>query len=87
MDIFIYMTGRLPCGLDELEDALDSALGDRGEVTGTGTGQAGSNIDVSIEEGELSAEQALLLIRRTLADYDVPASTRIVIDGSEHSLA
>lgn len=87
MDIFIYMTGGLPCGLDELEDALDSALGDRGEVTGTGTGQAGSNIDVFIEEGELTAEQALLLIRRTLADCEVPASTKIVIDGSEHSLA
>jgi hypothetical protein len=87
MDIFIYVTGRLSCGIDELEDALDSALGDRGEVTGTGTGQAGSNIDIFIEEGGLSEEQALLLIRRALADYDLPGAIKIVIDGSEHSLS
>ena len=87
MDIFLYMTGRLPCGIDELEDALDSALGDQGEVTGTGTGQAGSNIDIFIEEGGLSKEQALLLIRQALADYGLSSATKIVIDGSEHPLA
>ncbi|WP_406697217.1 hypothetical protein V5E97_00125 [Singulisphaera sp. Ch08] len=81
------MNGKLPCGLDELEDAIDSALGDRGEVTGTGTGQVGSNIDVFIEEGDLSKAQALQLIRRILVDYGLPAATKIVVDGCEHSLA
>jgi hypothetical protein len=38
MDAFIYTSERLPCGIDELEDALDTALGGRGEITGTGTG-------------------------------------------------
>jgi hypothetical protein len=60
--------------------------GDRGVVTGSGTGQAGSNIDVFIEVGGLFEDQALLLIRRALAEYDVPRATKIVIDGNEHSL-
>jgi hypothetical protein len=87
MDAFIYTIERLPCGIDELEDALDLALGGRGEVTGTGTGPAGCNIDVFIKDGAMSEEQALLLIRRALADYELPDTTRVVIDGRERTLA
>ena len=87
MDAFLSRTERLPCGLDELEDALDSALGDRGEVTGSGTGRTGSNIDVFIRDDALSEEQDLRLIRRALADYGLPDTTRVVIDGRGHSLA
>ena len=84
---FIYTFEPLPCGIDELEDTLDSALGDRGEFTGTGTGRAGCNIDVFITDGAMSEEQALLLIRRALADHGLPGMTRVVIDGKEHTLA
>jgi len=87
MDAFIYTAGRLPCAIDELEDALESALGGRGEVTGSGTGRAGCNLDIAIEDGALSEEQALMLIRRALADYGLPGMTRVVIDGREHTLA
>ena len=87
MDAFIYMNERLPCGMDELEDALESALGDRGEVTGSGTGRTGSNIDVFLRDNAVSEEQALLLIRRALANYGLPGTTRVVIDGTEHPLA
>jgi hypothetical protein len=86
MDVFIYVVGRLPCGIDELEEALDSALGDKGEVTGSGTGETGSNIDVFIRDDAMSEEQTLLLIRRALADYGLPDTTRVVIDGREHTL-
>jgi hypothetical protein len=87
MHAFIYTFGRLPCGMDELEDALDTALGGRGEVTGAGTGPAGCNIDVFIEDGAMSEEQVLLLIRRALADHGLPGMTKVVIDGREHTLA
>jgi hypothetical protein len=87
MGAFIYMIDRLSCGMDELEDALDSALGDKGEVTGSGTGRAGSNIDLFIRDDAMSQEQALLLIRRALADYGLPGTTRVAIDGREYPLA
>jgi hypothetical protein len=87
MDAFIYFVDRLPCGLDEIEDALNSALGDKGEVTGVGTGQTGSNLDVFVKDDAMSEKQALLLIRQTLADYELPGTTRVVIDGSEHPFA
>ena len=87
MDAFIYAFVRLPCGIDAMEHALDTALGGRGEVTGTGTGPAGCNIDVFIKDGAMSEEQALLLIRRALADHGLPGMTRVVIDGREHTLA
>jgi hypothetical protein len=87
MDAFISTFEQLPCGIGELEDALDKAFGGRGEVTGTGTGPAGCNSDVFIEDGAMSEEQALLLIRRVLADHGPPGMTRVVIDGGEHTLA
>jgi hypothetical protein len=87
MDVFIYTYGRMPCGLDEIEDALESVLGDRGEVTGTGTGQAGSNFDLFIKDDTISEEQALLLVRQALADFELPGGTSVIIDGSRYPLA
>ncbi len=81
MDVYIYLIEPCPCGIDELEDALAQALGDIGEVTGSGTGGAGSNIDVFIEDDALSDGQVLDLLREAIADYGIPGSTRVVIDG------
>jgi hypothetical protein len=80
MNAYLYWNGRCPCGIDELEDTLDRALGSRGAVTGSGTGQAGGNIDLCIEDDAMSEGQVLLLIREALADYELPGSMRIVVD-------
>ncbi|GLO63608.1 hypothetical protein MACH09_41160 [Vibrio sp. MACH09] len=50
MDVFIYFSERLSVGIDVIEDTLDEALDGIGEVTGTGTGEKGSNIDVEVED-------------------------------------
>lgn len=86
MDVFIYFLERLPVGLDVLEDALDAALADNGEVTGTGAGQTGSNIDLHVTDKNLTAEDVVRLIRRNLSVYGVPKSSRIVIGDNEFSV-
>lgn len=58
---------------DQVEDALEEALGknDLGAVTGAGAGTEGSNIDV-----ELNNDQAgLACVIRVLRSMDVPAET------------
>jgi len=50
MDVFIYFNGQIRAGLDEQEDALDAALGGQGEVTGSDTGEIGSNIDIFVKD-------------------------------------
>ena len=47
--IFIYGTARLPCALDEIEDELQDRVQPFAEVTGTGTGESGWNIDLELE--------------------------------------
>ena len=48
MNAYIYFKGATGVSLDEIEEALDRAFMDRGEVTGSGLGPAGSNIDLEI---------------------------------------
>jgi hypothetical protein len=86
MDAFIYFEGLLLVGLDQLEQALDDALGDFGEVSGTGTGEVGSNIDVTIEKEELTKDEILTLIRNALSHFQIPKMSKIVINGDEYSL-
>jgi hypothetical protein len=87
MNAFVYRNGRWPGGIGELEDALDRALGSSGEVTGSGTGPAGGNIDLFIEDDALSDGQVLQLIRNALADDEVPESIWVVIDGRRYPMA
>src|SRR5437868_3890486 len=63
---------------DEIEEPLSEDL-DRsgiGEVTGGGTGLGNYTIDVDIA-GEDDLPEALEVIRHTLRELQVPASTRI----------
>jgi hypothetical protein len=80
MDVFLYFSDRLPVALDELEDTLDRALQGVGEVTGSGTGEMGSNIDVLVKNENLSKTQVVELVRKALTGLDLPQSSRIVIE-------
>ncbi len=65
-------------GRDEIEDPLDEALtaAGLGEVTGGGSGERGSNIDIDIND-EKNFDEALALIRKVLRELHVPATTVI----------
>ena len=47
----VVIDGPIDVDRDDIEDELESALGDRGAVTGAGTGRFGSNLDLEIEPG------------------------------------
>lgn len=86
MDVFIYFYERLPCGLDEVEDTLERALGDFGEVTGSGTGEKGSNLDLLISDSGPPLNQVLNLIQDALRPLHLPDSSRIVIESKKYAL-
>jgi hypothetical protein len=69
-------------GRDEIEDPLDEALqkAQLGEVTGGGSGEDSSNIDVEV----VDLHQGLTLIRRVLSDLRVAKSTYINQYDPEH---
>ncbi len=75
--ILINFFSKLSIGRSAIEDELDKILGDKGEVTGGGSGISGSNIDIDIYEG--SAADFLEPIRTVLQELDVPDDTVIVI--------
>ena len=79
MDVFIYFPPNLGVDKDEIEDALDEAIGDIGEVSGGGIGQKGMNIDLDVED-DADPEELADLVRATLARLNV-ACTRIDING------
>jgi hypothetical protein len=86
VDAFLYFHKPLPCGLDEIEDALDEVLRGIGEVTGTGTGATGSNLDIELSDDGLSRERLVSLIRKATARFELPPSSRLLIAGEEFSL-
>jgi len=72
--MFIEVIGRetLPDSLDrdDVEDAIADALGERGEITGAGTGISGWNLDVELfEDGD--TDECLVLIAGALVDLGV----------------
>ena len=79
MFVAIYFNSRLSTPRDEIEDLLEDALGDQGEVTGGGTGLGGSNIDLEITS-EMSVRDVLELIRAVLGRLKTPSDTEIAIE-------
>lgn len=49
MFVEIHLPGPLDVDRDEIEDALEEALGADGEVVGAGAGERGSNLDVEVQ--------------------------------------
>jgi hypothetical protein len=72
----IFRPGMDPFDRHDLEDAIEEALGDTGEVTGGGTMMDGSESDISVDVGDLKS--GLETIRRVLQSLQVPDTTRIV---------
>ena len=75
MDVFIYFPPSSGVERDALEDALDDLLGDRGEVTGGGSGVTGSNLDVEIHEDDPGIVDEIVA---ALVAEGVPAGTSVV---------
>ncbi|HSZ55714.1 MAG TPA: hypothetical protein VK797_08645 [Tepidisphaeraceae bacterium] len=86
MNIFIYVRERIPYALDEIEDALGASLEGIGDVTGSGTGVAGSNFDIEIEDESVDPATAIARIREGLRPFDLPPSSVAVVNGTEFRL-
>lgn len=84
MYIFVYFYSQLIIPRDEIEDAIDNCLGNRGEVTGGGSGDAGSNIDI-----ELYCDEDMTVVKeimQVLKYMQVPTDTALVVDGERYNL-
>ena len=66
-----------------MEDAIDDELAGKGEVTGIGMGESGSNIDIEIFAESIGKLSALKMIRDGLIHFKIPSSTLIKINGEE----
>jgi hypothetical protein len=86
MEIDIYYTDRHDFGRDVLADALTEEFGLNSYVTGGGSGNDGSNIDLLVNDDSISLEKALANVRKVLTQYGLSASASIVIDGKKHTL-
>lgn len=82
MDAFIYLPRNVGIGRDVIEDELEGALGEVGEVTGGGSGVSGSNLDLYLDD-QAPLEKVLEIIIAALRRVGV-AQAKIVIDGKEH---
>ena len=86
MDVFIYFRSPLPHPRDVFEDAIEERLNGRGEVTGGGSGRAGSNIDLRITDPSLGIPQTASLLGAVLKDLGAPSDTIIDIEGRRYPL-
>ena len=84
MDVFIYASPGFGRPRDEIEDAIAKFLGYKGEVTGGGSGEDGSNIDIEVFEVENRAPDRAWIVeglRGILKECQSPNDTMIVVDG------
>ena len=81
MDIFVYFSLSEEIYLGELEDTIDDLLGDNGEVTGSGIGINGGNIDIEIYD-----KTVLDILIEELRKQNLPSDTYLVIDGNRKDL-
>jgi hypothetical protein len=79
MDVVIHFPPDLGIDQDEIEDALDDAIGELGEVSGGGIDGKGMTIDLDVED-DADPTELVGLIRGALKSLGVTAS-KIVIDG------
>jgi hypothetical protein len=82
IDAFLYFSGDTGIGLDVIADELESALGEAGKVTGSGSGTSGANIDLRLDD-RLPPDKALKLFREVLTLLGVQ-DARIVLGSREY---
>lgn len=80
MDVFVYASPGFGRPLDEVEEAIESFLEQSGEVTGSGAGAQGANIDIEIYD-VVDPRTLLEGLRTFLASLSVPINTEIVLEG------
>ena len=81
--IFIYGAERLPVGLDVLEDDIFDRIEGQGDVTGTGTGERGWNIDLGFESLS-SLKFVVRESKKVLQRYGVVNSVIFDINGTRY---
>lgn len=77
MYALIYFPERLPVGLDVIEDEIEAKLADAGEVTGTGTGERGSNIDVIFDAKVIPVLQMEEILREVIGRLGIKEQPKI----------
>lgn len=85
MEIYIYFIPNQETEIDELEDEIEELLDEKGEVTGSGIGSMGANIDIEIYDDEMnrfSINEFLIGLRK----LNFPDGTYYVCDGERHNL-
>ena len=81
MDIFIYFKLNRDIDIDDLEESIEEILGDEGEVTGSGMGISGGNLDI-----ELWDETILEDFLKKLRELEFPQDTYYVINDKKTNL-
>lgn len=72
----IVLDGPLPVDRDDIEDALNEAFADSGEVTGAGSGRRGMNLDLEVDGSE-PRSVVLERVFGVIADLGVGDAARV----------
>lgn len=81
MDIYIYFSLENEVDIDEMEDKIDEILGNKGEVTGSGMGIMGGNIDIEIYDTTI-----IDILLEELTKLGLPYDTYLITDGVKKNL-
>ncbi|KHL91218.1 hypothetical protein QW71_35935 [Paenibacillus sp. IHB B 3415] len=84
MDVFVYFKSKQSYSRDEIEEAIEEILETRGEVTGSGSGTNGSNLDIEIYDE--SDDEAVEQVKKVLRQMKVTNDTTIVVKGVRFNL-
>ncbi|WP_309398738.1 hypothetical protein [Cerasicoccus maritimus] len=83
--IFIYGTEPLPCGLDKIEDGIFERIEGYGDVSGSGTGNSGWNVDLSYESPN-ATNRILIEAVAVLKQYDITEGVSFDVGGKRYCL-
>ena len=85
MFVAIYFNSKLTVPRDEIEDLLEQWFAGQGEVTGSGGGLGGTNIDIEADD-ELGVEEVLSRIRDVLKRINAAPNTEIMVEDQTYPL-